>query len=769
MSEKRLVEDYIVKRLIDVKHWRFVEASSLKRDDLREPLLIPDLIDAIKKINKNVGLTEGDINRVLSELTTAPPTMEGVKKVLRSLKHGVPVKLEKARIVKNIQLIDYENTESNDFVVSRQVRFSGYGEIRADIILYVNGIPIVLIECKSPAKPYSTLEDAYNQVKRYERTLPELFKYVQFSIAAEWNAKYFPNTTDGRDTPRERWRVEGIEDEVDAIIEMLDKKVLLDLIRHFIFVREWRGELTRVIARWMQYQATNRMVERVINDIKGEEGRKNGLIWHWLGSGKTLTMIFTANKLWMLNIPENPTLFFIVDRVELEDQLRNEYEALETSLPALERIESIKDLIETLKKGKRGAFLTLIHKFRPEEIKTLIEELEKIERIKGEETILTRRNIISFIDEGHRTQYGLLAAAMRCTLKNALFFAFTGTPIAKGRRDTYAYFAYPDQGELYLHRYFIIESQRDGYTLPIAFTSRLLDRVGLKYSREVSQEYQEFLEYETFEDIEDRLDSSTYMRIVDFLLEHGALKEIPEEFKPQVRDRIAKKMNKIRVFMEKPERIQQIAEDIAKHYVENLDGKFKAMVVTASRLACVRYKKALDEALKRLGVPKPEQYTEIVMTYSQNDPEEIQSYQQALREKYGRSREASEINREIITKFKEEEYPKIAIVTDMLITGFDHQQLQTIYLDKPLKGHLLLQTVARVNRPAKEKETGLIVDYVGVLEDYEKALAFYEREDYAVISQSFQNMEKLTNEFENLLKETEELIELNKYIRGRGG
>ncbi|MEM1582066.1 MAG: HsdR family type I site-specific deoxyribonuclease [Candidatus Bathyarchaeia archaeon] len=769
MSERRLVEDYIVDRLVSVKGWRFVEASSLKRDDLREPLLISDLIDTIKRINKGFELTEGDINRVLSELKMAPATMEGAKSVLRSLKHGVPVKLERERIVKNIQIIDYEHIESNDFVVSRQVRFSGYGEIRADIILYVNGIPIVLIECKSPAKPYSTIEDAYSQVKRYERAVPELFKYVQFSMAAEWNARYFPNTTEGRDTPQERWRVEGIEDEVDAAIEMFDRKTLLDLVRHFIFVREWRGELTRVIARWMQYQATNNMVERVTSNLKGEDERKNGLIWHWLGSGKTLTMIFTANKLWTLNIPENPTIFFIVDRIELEDQLRNEYEALETSLPALERIESIRDLIETLKKGKRGAFLTLIHKFRPEEIKTLIEELEKIERIKGEETILTRRNIIAFIDEGHRTQYGLLAAAMRCALKNAFFFAFTGTPIAKGRRDTYAYFAYPERGEPYLHRYFIIESQRDGHTLPIAFTSRLLNRVGLKYSREVSQEYQAFLDSETFEDMEDRLDTSAYKKIIDFLVEHGALKEIPDEYKPQVRDQITKKMNKIRVYMEKPERIRQIAEDIAKHYIENLDGKFKAMVVTASRLACVRYKKTIDETLKKLGVLKAEQYAEIVMTYTQNDPEEIQAYQQALREKYGRSKETGEINKEIITKFKEEEYPKIAIVTDMLITGFDHPQLQTIYLDKPLKGHLLLQTVARVNRPAKEKEVGLIVDYVGVLEDYEKALAFYEREDYTSISESFQNMEKLTKEFESLLKETEELIELNKYVKGGGG
>jgi len=171
-SERRLVEDYIIERLTSVKNWRFVDARNLKRDDLREPLLIPDLIDAIKRLNKDVELTEGDINRVLSELKLAPASMEGAKTVLRCLKLGVPVKLEKERAVKYIRLIDYANLENNDFIISRQVRFVGAGEIRADIILYVNGIPLVLIECKSPAKPYSTLENAYAQVKRYERIVP---------------------------------------------------------------------------------------------------------------------------------------------------------------------------------------------------------------------------------------------------------------------------------------------------------------------------------------------------------------------------------------------------------------------------------------------------------------------------------------------------------------------------------------------------------------------------------------------------------------------
>jgi len=759
-----LVEDYIIEQLTTQKNWEFIEASLLKRDDLIEVLLLQTLIDAIKRINKDVELTEGDINRVISELKLAPATMEGAKNVLRSLKHGVPIKLEKERIVKFIHLIDYVHPENNEFTVSRQVRYVGLEEIRADIILYVNGIPLVLIECKSPTKPYSTLEEAYIQVKGYEKKVPELFKYVQFSITAEWNAYYFPNTTQGKEVPQEKWRIEGTEDEVDATLEMLEKTTLLDILRHFIFVREYRGELTRVITRWMQYKATNKIVERVSKNLKKEDERNHGLIWHWLGSGKTFTMIFTANKLWLQKLPTNPTIFFIVDRMDLEEQLRNEYEALDTSLPPLERIESADALKETLKLGKRGTFLTLIHKFRPEEIKTLIKDLEKLET--AEETILTRKNVVAFIDEGHRTQYGLLAAAMRCALKNAFFFAFTGTPIAMGQRDTYSYFAYPEKKEDYLHKYFIIESQRDKHTLPICFTSRLLDKVGLKYNKEISQEYQTFLESESFEDTEDRLDTKSYKEIIDFLVEKGALKEVPAEYRPKVRERIKTKMNKINAFMEKKERIAITAEDAAKHFIDNIDGKFKAMVVTASRIACIRYKNALNETFKKLGVPKATEYTEVVMSSDYTDTGEIGEYHQKLKEKYGKSKETSDILKDIVTKFKEEKFPKLLIVTDMLITGFDFPQLQTIYLDKPVKNHLLLQTVARVNRPAKEKEAGLIVDYVGILEDYEKALAFYERGDFNGISESFRDVHKFAEELEKILKETEKLLEIDKYLEG---
>jgi len=763
-SEKRLVEDYIADKLTTQKNWKFVEASHLLREDLREPLLTRDLIDAIKRTNEDVELTEGDINRVIAELKLAPATMEGARSVLRSLKHGIPIKLEKERIVKYIRLIDYDQPENNEFIVSRQVRYVGLEEIRIDIVLYVNGIPLTLFECKSPTKPYSTLEEAYQQVKGYERKAPELFKYVQFSIAAEWNAYYFPNTTEGKEVPLEKWRVEGIEDEVDATLEMLHKRRLLDILRHFVFVREHRGELTKVTARWMQYEATNQIVDRVIKNLRAEDERNHGLIWHWLGSGKTFTMIFAANKLWLHKLPENPTIFFIVDRIDLEEQLRGEYEALDTSLPTLERIESADKLKEVLKLGKRGAFLTLIHKFRPEEITVLIEDLKKPEAL--EETIITRKNVIVFIDEGHRTQYGLLAAAMRLALKSAFFFAFTGTPIAIGRKDTYSSFAYPERNEYYLHRYFVVESQRDKHTLPIGLTSRLLHKVGLKYNREVRQEYQTFLESESFEDTEDRLDPKSYKEIVDLLVERGVFKEVPAEYKSEVRERIKNKMNKIKVFMEKNDRIAMIADDIARHFVDNVERNFKAMVVAASRNACIRYKKALDEAFSKLGVPRATEYAEVVMTFNYSDPSEIRDYMLKLEEEHGKSKEISDILKEIITKFKEEEYPKLLIVTDMLITGFDFPQLQTLYLDKPVKNHLLLQTVARVNRPFKEKEAGLVVDYVGVLEDYGKALAFYEKEDFTRISESLMDMDKFAKEFEKLLKQTEELVEIDKLLRG---
>lgn len=702
--EKSLVEDYIVRKLIE-KGWKFLPNEELERGSLEEPLLTPLLIRELKKINPWIGQEE--INYAIKTLKFTSQGIEGAKKILNYYKFGIPVKMEKERVIKNAHLFDYDEIENNEFIISRQVTNKGLELIRNDIILYINGIPIVNIECKNPTDISSTWEDAYLQIKKYEKTVPELYKYVQIGIAAEATAKYFPIVPWLEEVPIYEWR-EDEKDTLDSTIDMLEKPRLLDIINNFLYHRIERGNATKVLARYMQYRAANKIYNRVIKKLQGTETKNKGLIWHWQGSGKTLTMIFAANKLYRYKHLENPTIFFILDRLELQEQLFNEMVALD--MPTPELITSINELKQIIQhddyRGKRGIFIVLIHKFRPEELSELQQELERLTNTK--ETIMNRKNIIAFVDEGHRTQYGILAAQMRSILKSAFFFAFTGTPISKIGRDTYIEFSYPPP-ELYLDKYFITDSIIDGHTLKIAYQPRL-ENLHLR-----SDLLETFLETE--------------------------LEELGEEIRSGVEEEIKKRLNTINLFLENKERISEIAKDIAQHFQEEIDGKFKALVVAASRKACVYYKRELDRQL-------PKEYTEIVMTFNRNDPPEITEYEAELRIKYPK-KEHDEIRNEIIERFKNDEYPKILIVTDMLLTGFDAPILQTIYLDKPLKEHRLLQAIARTNRPYKGvKECGLIIDYVGILKNLEKAFKIYTRED---IKGALYEIEDLKQEFEDNL------------------
>ncbi|ODS34345.1 MAG: deoxyribonuclease [Candidatus Scalindua rubra] len=405
------------------------------------------------------------------------------------------------------------------------------------------------------------------------------------------------------------------------------------------------GEATKVITRYMQYRAANKIVNRVIKNLRGEEDKNKGLIWHWQGSGKTLTMIFAANKLYYEKELTNPSIFFIVDRVELEDQLSKEFYSLDIVVPEI--IGSIEELKDVLKyddyRGKRGIFITLIHKFRYEELKELQKEIEEISKQK--ETIANRKNVIAFVDEGHRTQYGILAIQMKAILKNAFFFALTGTPISKRGRDTFLEFSYPPE-EPYLDRYFITNSIKDKFTKKIVYQPRLEKEWHLKKDM-----LNAFLETE--------------------------LEELPVEIRDNVDEETRKKLNPIKLFLENPRRIELIAEDIATHFKENIDGKFKAMVVTGSRTACELYKRELDKHL-------PEDYSEIVMTYGRETKPILVESVSDLKARYG-GREIDDIRKDTIEKFKGEDFPKILIVTEMLLAGFDAPILQVMYLDKPLK------------------------------------------------------------------------------------
>jgi type I restriction enzyme, R subunit len=714
-TEKSL-EDYIIAKL-EEKGWKFIFADSLERVSYEEPLLITSLSRNLKEINKDTGIGNEEINKVINILKLTGTGIEGSKAVLNYYKSGIPIKFEKEKTVKYVRLFDFNDIRNNEFVVSRQVYYHGRDFIRVDIILYINGIPLVNIECKNPLNFSESWHTAYRQIIDYINTVPELYKYIQVGVAAETTSRYFPIVTWKEEILTHLWRCEG-KDEIDSAIEMLSCSKLLDIIRNYIFLRTEREEASKIICRYMQYRASNKIVKRVEDSLTGKDEKNKGLIWHWQGSGKTFTMIFAANKLYHLDKLENPSLFFIVDRVELEGQLSDEFNFLDIEKP--EVIGTVAELKRILKyddyRGKRGIFITLIHKFRPEELSEIQKEIEEIS--KSKESIMNRKNVVVFIDEGHRTEYGLLASQMKSIFRNAFFFAFTGTPISKEGRDTYIEFSYPPD-ELYLDKYFIADSIKDGFTVKIVYQPRLIKGAELKK-----------------ELLESFLDSE--------------LEELPENAAEKVKGRIGEKLNYIKVVMEDQRRINLIASDIAEHFRENVDGKFKAMVVAASRTACGRYKKALDKYL-------PPEYSEIVMTYNRFERQkELTERVAETAARFG-TKDIEDVRNLVVDKYKNEEYPKILIVTEMLLTGFDAPELEVMYLDKPLKEHRLLQAIARTNRPYRDlKEAGLIIDYVGVLGELKKAFKIYNEED---IKHVLLNYEKIESEFKELIDKIFKIFE----------
>ena len=728
-SERGLVEDYILQQLQE-NGWRLVPADNLERESYQEPLLIPNLVRALKRINKEIGIGEEESKKALNELMLTIPGIEGAKRILNYYRSGIPVKFEKERTVSRIRLFDFENMDNNEFMITRQTNYDGRERIRTDLMLYVNGIPLVDIECKNPASISESWYNAYTQIKDYEKAVPELYKYIQIGVAAEAQAKYFPIVPWQGDVKISEWKEEAKES-IDSMIDMFSCKgisqyapTLLDIIENFLFFRIEHGNATKVISRYMQYRAANKIVNRVIDSLNVGAGLKpalaknKGLIWHWQGSGKTLTMIFAANKLFRSSrLLQNPTIFFIVDRVELEDQLFDEFNALDIVKPEIiGSVSELKELIEHDNyRGKRGIFITLIHKFREEELQELQKEIGAVSETR--ETLMSRKNVIAFIDEGHRTQYGLLAAQMKVLLKSASFFAFTGTPISKKGRDTYLEFSYPPD-EKYLDKYFITDSIKDGFTVKIVYQPRLEKEAHL--NKDMLQAF---------------LDSE--------------LEEFPEDIKDTIEERIKKRLNAIKLFLENPNRIKIIAEDIASHFKDNIDNRFKAIVVAGSRKACAYYKKELDKYL-------PEDYSQIIMSYRDRETETViqDSAAEIKAQSWGKG--IDDIRKETIDKFKDEELPKILIVTDMLLAGFDAPELQVMYLDKPLKEHRLLQAVARTNRPFKDlKEAGLIIDYVGVLGELKRALEMYSKED---IKDALISYASFKEEFIELLKETMEIL-----------
>lgn len=717
--EKKLVEDEIIEKLQEIG-WRYIEAKDLERVSFDEPLILGDLKRKILEINKDVELTEDDLRQVITMLQSSFNDQNGHKNILSYFKYGVPIKTEKERISRKILLFDFQNPENNEFIFTNQFNFAGRENIRLDLILFVNGIPLVNIECKNPYTGKNDYYDAFLQIKRYEELAPELYKYIQIGIGFAERIKYFPIVPwiEKDKIDQFAWRWEDKEDD-EAIFVMLEPKNLLDILKNFIFIREFKGEMKKVVPRYMQFRAANKIYQRVIDNLKGKTNKNKGLIWHWQGSGKTLTMIFAAYKLYYEKLLENPTIFFIVDRRDLEEQLNNELSSLDLGFE-FKRIESIRDLKEVISwdnyKGKRGVFLTLIHKFNTEE-EFILNELE------NKEGINKRKNVICFLDEVHRTQYGELAGKMHAILRNGFFFGFTGTPIMLKDRNTYVKFGYISEGERYLDRYFIDDAERDGFVVPIVYEMRR-EEVRLK-----DQDLEWYFESVDVEDIADEFETK------------------------MLREEVRRRINEITVFLENEKNIEIICEDIAKHFKERFDGKFKGLIVTGSRKACVIFKEILDKYL-------PSEYSEVVMTFNPSDPrepQEIRAFKEKLINRFN-IQDTNEIIKIIIEKFRKEENPKLLIVTDMLITGFDEPQLGVLYLYKLLKDHRLLQAIARVNRPYIEKGCGLVVDYVGIFKNLKKAFEIYLEEEKEITKRIVIDRNAIFEKFVNKLNELKNLF-----------
>jgi type I restriction enzyme R subunit len=565
-----------------------------------------------------------------------------------------------------IRLVDFTDAEQNQYIVTTQYTLrAGATQKRADLVLLVNGIPLVVIEAKTPVRAsQSWLDGALQLHNDYERNVPELFVPNVLSIATEGKELRYGSIG----LPVELWGpwraeadagISSLQQIEKAIVSLLRPHVLLDLLVNFTaYATDKMNRRIKIVARYQQYEGTNKIVERV---VAGHP--RKGLIWHFQGSGKSLLMLFAARKLRLHPALKNPTVMIVVDRIDLDSQISSTFYAADT--PNLVKADSRAELQRLLAQDVRKIIITTIFKFG-----------------EAEGVINDRGNIIALVDEAHRTQEGDLGRKMRGALPNAFLFGLTGTPINRADRNTFYAFGADEDEAGYMSRYGFEESVRDGATMPLHFEPRLLE---LHIDREAIDQ---------------------------------AFKELTGGLRDLDREQLAKAAAKMAVLMKSPQRIQKICADIARHFQEKVEPNgFGAEVVTFDRKSCVLYKEALDEYLRA-------EVSDIVMTVNSGEDEFTP---------YRREREAEE---KLLDRFRDPADPlKVLIVTSKLLTGFDAPILQTMYLDKPLRDHSLLQAICRTNRPYGELKThGLIVDYLGVFDDVAQAIQFDEEGITRVVS-----------------------------------
>ncbi|NJE04107.1 type I restriction endonuclease subunit R [Thermococcus sp. MV11] len=780
-----------------IEEHKMVSKYSGLEGSLGSFLLWNVLEEKIRELNRGffANLTEEEEEKVWEEIRGNLEKADEVE-MLEYIKYGLP--LTSLGRHDRVILIDYDNPANNVFFFLHEAKYPGFPEnIKPDFTLFINGIPVVIIEAKAKgiieledidwrrwSKVHGTEEEALTQIRRYERYSKPLFRFVQLGVAYGDKQLYTPTMPrESGGAPSFEWRYPN--EERPDVFDLLSPERLLDVLRYytFFFRKNERGaKRIKVIARWNQYRATKRIIERIEEYLSLEGEKRNGLVWQWQGSGKTFIMFFVAN--WFLNRYKgrNPVVFFVVDRTDLKEQHSGVFEAVEDRefrehFDVIKNISELRKRIEEMMKSEEtgrviptGLHITTIQKFQYGKFKDLV----RVRKVKGEEKFeaekaVKKPEVLFLIDEAHRTQYGRLAAVMRALFPRGMFFGFTGTPIFKRSRNTFQEFAYPKDGEYFLDVYFISNSIRDGFTLDI--THEVIEEEGVSIALDENK-LKAFIDAYQLNDPEE---------VEAFLM--GRKKGLKMSSKE-----LAEELRKSRVFLESPKEIERFAEYIAKRiYDDTMGFSFKAMVVAVNREACVHFKKALDRAfrdyfcsrveeLEKEGkvevaehfrglCENAERLSEVVMTYQHNETSEvIEEFKRWLKTRREfQKRDYDGINRLIVERFQEEDYPKVLIVTDMLLTGFDAPILRVMYLYKPIFEHRLLQAVTRVNRPYPNKETGLVVDGVGLLPAVIRVKSIYEmlaKQDPKVLEDFQRNfarsIEEKVKEFEDKLQSVKE-------------
>jgi len=628
-------------------------------------LFFDDLLDAkVREFNPRYAEAEGAL---LGQFRHLHADIYGNREFVEHLRNRGKFFDHEEKRERDLILIDYDTTENNVFEVTEEWAFhNGHYGTREDVVFLINGIPVLVIECKNANKD-EAIALGVDQIRRYHRETPELMVPQQvftatdaigFSYGVTWN------------TVRRNifnWKHEEVGKLEAKVKSFCAIPQVLGFLKDYIVFAEKDEELNKYILRQHQTGAVEATVGRAL-----DPGRTRGLVWHTQGSGKTFTMIKAAERLFRAPGADKPTVLLMIDRNELEDQMLKNLAAL--GLGNLEHASSIARLNQLVRDDYRGIIATMIHKFRDMPA-----------------NLNTRANIYVLIDEAHRTTGGDLGTFLMAGLPNATFIGFTGTPVDKtayGKGTFKTFGCEDDQG--YLHKYSIADSIEEGTTLPLYY--QLAPNEMLVPHETLDKEFLSLAEAEGVADIEEL-------------------------------NKILERAVNLKNFLKGKERIQKVAEFVAAHYQENVEPLgYKAFLVGVDREACAHYKHALDQFL-------PSEYSEVVYTGSNNDSKLLKEFhldpkkERQIRKSFG----------------KLDQQPKILIVTEKLLTGFDAPVLYAMYLDKPMRDHTLLQAIARVNRPyeneAQEmvKPHGFVLDFVGIFDKLEKALAFDSDEINAIV------------------------------------